>query len=584
MEINKCNHMMPSHSTSDFAKDIREFRRILGEAVYSRQDSLGKESSRLLKILSTKPESEDAESAGFDSKQGKRRERTGPGKDFGPVTRLTPQEVMEFRPERDKFLSAFLGDFADILTYLNDIYLVRCTLQYAIIRKEITDIDCDYFVVRPYRNDLLSPKEIARFLADEFNRAPVLTRNVLKSLSARHGDLSVLYAVCDDRKNKDGMAGRKEPETVIEEAILGLGERQIAFAKDITAYSIGLNNQELVGIDRYLAVSKRISKSSYSLKSFPLNYDVLDALRSDDIEMFYFTPEQRESLQRELKKTIEVLKGRGLFSLDEERAIYGKRVQDVVSQGGETGTLGTPTYASASADTGTESHQATINQVIFNIRTFIINQQNNNFGHRDSDDDNGVGLGQQQSQGQSPGAYQPNAAPNSSEAPSLPEPPQERKRKEQSIKSVVLPEDRMDRPLQYLGEESETAFQRLYRKMNGGYFNCSSLENFTGLFKCPADNTMESYTRIDWIHSSGIRGLLCFLEALYRPNDNVPSNLNRAIASRVFLVKGKEKNLGKNLLYCWGDGKTVDKRHPQEKRIQEFLELIKGTKNALSDT
>ena len=136
---------------------------------------------------------------------------------------------------------------------------------------------------------------------------------------------------------------------------------------------------------------------------------------------------------------------------------------------------------------------------------------------------------------------------------------------------------RVTRPPRYAGEEGEQAFCRLYFLMKDVYFECESLENFTGLFRCPSNEQPESYTRINWIHDDGITGLQCFIEALYRRDEYaIASSVAKGKLSRIFLVDGEEKKLSNNPIYCWHDDKHVhtDKDKEDEKRIRVFLDFI----------
>jgi hypothetical protein len=111
--------------------------------------------------------------------------------------------------------------------------------------------------------------------------------------------------------------------------------------------------------------------------------------------------------------------------------------------------------------------------------------------------------------------------------------------------------------------------------MNDVYFECESPENFTGLFRCPANEEIDIYTKIDWIHDDGITGLQCFIEALYRSDEfaKAPA-IPKSKLSSIFLVNGIRKKLSNNSLYCWGKNKHLIPNHDHEKKIREYLKLI----------
>ena len=136
---------------------------------------------------------------------------------------------------------------------------------------------------------------------------------------------------------------------------------------------------------------------------------------------------------------------------------------------------------------------------------------------------------------------------------------------------------RVTRPPRYAGVDGEQAFCRLYSLMKDVYFECESLENFTGLFRCPPNEQPESYTRINWIHDDGIVGLQCFIEALYRRDEYaIAQSVAKGKLSRIFLVDGEEKKLSSNPIYCWRDDRHAhtDKDREEEKRIRVFLDII----------
>ena len=536
---------MASNPPVDLSGEILDFRRVLSWTLTQKLYDLEKELDRIKlilypeeedismsqpQVLSFTPDAEDysgnqsnlkvvghIDLTQFDPKKGKRRERISGGKVVIPSYCLSSKEAAEVFPERKALLESFLRNAAEDASYVRDCFLLRSTLQYAVIRKEISYLDCDYYVIRPYAGVLPSSDELAEFLVDSYRCARKFTRDILTMLADRHRALPLLDAVCDNPfiygKNPDLDQAKK----VISDAIAGLGSGQVTFRKDMNAIMVALDNYVLQDLGIYISMAKKITRDAFSLVEFPLNEDKIEMLQFGELE-FSTYPEGKDEYLKALTGALHEAEEKGLFSASERCAIIGEEVPVTVLPNGEEPTMPKP-------ETRAESDTVNNNQITIN-------------------------------------ATHPSPTGKQTASP---------------MDRLVLPKDRMDRPLQYLGNE-EKAFPILYTLMNGAFFECSSLDNFTGLFKCPADNTKENYTKINWIHSSGERGLQYFLEALYRKKDDEPSSLKRARASRVFLVNGKIHDLGKNLLYCWGKNKRVDPNHYQEKEIRGYLQLIHKSK------
>lgn len=500
---------MASNPHVDLSDDIRGFRRALlwtlGQMLYD----LEKETGQIEQMLKDRQE--------YDPQKARRRVRISGGKVVIPSYYLSSEEAAEVFSERKALLESFLRNASEDANYVRDCFILRSTLQYAVIRKEITDLNCDYYVIRSYSGKLPSSNEIAAFLVDAYRGEENLTRDLLTTLANRYGAISLLDAVCDNPflRGKDPDFG--QAKKVISDAIVRLGDDQVAFRKDMSAIMIALDNHVLRDLGSYIFTAKKISRSDLSFKVFPLNEDKIEMLQFGQLE-FSTYPEGKDEYLKALTGALDEAEEKGLFSASERCAIIGEEVPVTVLPNGEEPTMPKP-------ETRAESDTVNNNQITIN-------------------------------------ATHPSPTGKQTASP---------------MDRLVLPKDRMDRPLQYLGNE-EKAFPILYTLMNGAFFECSSLDNFTGLFKCPADNTKENYTKINWIHSSGERGLQYFLEALYRKKDDEPSSLKRARASRVFLVNGKIHDLGKNLLYCWGKNKRVDPNHYQEKEIRGYLQLIHKSK------
>ena len=136
--------------------------------------------------------------------------------------------------------------------------------------------------------------------------------------------------------------------------------------------------------------------------------------------------------------------------------------------------------------------------------------------------------------------------------------------------------DRVLRPPRFIGEKGERAFRILFDNLNKVCIEETTYENFAGLFRClPSGQEPTSYSKIKWIAKNGVRSLQCFLEALYRPANNIHADLNKQALSRIFVVDpNKELKLSNNPLYCWGKNKPIIFENSQEKDIMAFLDII----------
>lgn len=141
--------------------------------------------------------------------------------------------------------------------------------------------------------------------------------------------------------------------------------------------------------------------------------------------------------------------------------------------------------------------------------------------------------------------------------------------------------DRVLRPPRFTGEKGERAFRILFDNLNMVCIEETTYKNFAGLFRClPSEQEPTSYSKIKWIAKNGVRSLQCFLEALYRPANNVHADLNKQALSRIFVVDpNKELKLSNNPLYCWGKNKPINFENSQEQDIMAFLDIINNALN-----
>ena len=370
---------MASNPHVDLSGDIRDFRRVLLWNLAQELHDLETELDRVKLFLYPKEEeppksqpqvqsfTPDAENSGnqsdlkvvghidltqFDPKKGKRRERISGGKVVIPSYYLSSEEAAEVFPERKALLKSFLRNAAEDASYVRDCFLLRSTLQYAVIRKEIFYLNCDYSVIKPFEGVLPSSDEMAEFLVDSYRCARKLTRDILTMLAGRHGALPLLDAVCDNPfiygKNPDLDQAKK----VISDAIVGLGSGQVAFRKDMGAIMIALDNHVLRDLGSYIFTAKKISRSDLSYKVFPLNEDKIEMLQF--VELEYST---KDEYLKVLTGALDEAEEEGLFSASERCAITGEQVPVAVLPNGEEPTMpkpetGVPSKEDAPADAG----------------------------------------------------------------------------------------------------------------------------------------------------------------------------------------------------------------------------------------
>lgn len=336
---------MASNPHVDLSGDIRDFRRVLSWALAQDLYDLEKELDQIKLILY--PEEEETPKSQpqvqsytpdadvfkvqsglkvvghidltqFDPKKGKRRERISGGKVVIPSYYLSSEEAAEVIPERKALLKSFLRNAAEDASFVRDCFLLRSTLQYAVIRKEIFYLDCDYSVIRPFGGVLPSSDEMAEFLVDSYRCARKLTRDILTMLAGRHSALPLLDAVCDNPfiygKNPDLDQAKK----VISDAIVGLGSGQVAFRKDMGAIMIALDNHVLRDLGSYIFTAKKISRSDLSYKVFPLNEDKIEMLQFVELEF-----STKDEYLKALTGALDEAEEEGLITQNERRAIYG---------------------------------------------------------------------------------------------------------------------------------------------------------------------------------------------------------------------------------------------------------------------
>ena len=594
---------MANNPHVDLSGDIRDFRRALSWTLTHKLYELEKETGRIEQIIKDRPKepapasesptpqahestsSIDGPIVGhidlrqFDPTKAKRRERIKGGSSIpAPSIYLSSKEAAEVFPERKALVESFLKLAAEDADYVRDCFLLRSTLQYAVIRKEITDLNCDYYVIRSYTGKLPSSNEIAAFLVDAYTSEENLTRDLLTTLAKRYGVFSLLDAVCDNPflrgKNPDLTQAKK----AISEAIAGLGGGQMNFRKDMNAIMIALDNHVLRDLGSYILAAKKITKSDLSRKEFPLNEDQIEMYQFGQLE-FSTYPEGKDEYLKALIGALHEAEEKGRISLSERCAVNGEVAPVVEPTKGEDPAK--PKFETkAGGDTVNNIHIEISATHIEQTTAIQNNQQINNIFNPSATDQ------------ASPEEEAPTVTPDKISSQHLsehgietPTAPMETEPVTPSASPAIevsteesrtIPKSyRVTRPPRFKGDLGERAFRRLFDLMKDVYFECDSSENFTGLFRCPPDEEIEFYTMIDWIHDDGITGLQCFIEALYRSDEYaIAPAIPKGKLSSIFLVNGVRKKLSNNPLYCWGKDKHIINDKDQEKRIRKYLELI----------
>lgn len=375
---------MANNPPVDLSGDILDFRRVISWALTRKLYDLEKEIERIKlilypeeeeismsqpQVLSFTPDAEDysEDQSGlkvvghidltqYGPKKPKARERIGRHRLIMSGYYLSPKEEAEVFPERKALVESFLRNAAEDAGYVRDCFLLRSTLQYAVIRKEISNLNCDYYVIRQYAGELPSSNEIAAFLVDAYGGEKNLTRDLLTTLANRYSALSLLDAVCDNPflRGRDPDFG--QAKTIISDAIVGLGSGQVTFRKDMNAIMVALDNYVLQDLGIYISMAKKITRDAFSLVEFPLNEDKIEMLQFGQTA-FSINLESKDEYLKALTGALHEAEEKGHISASERCAITGEAVPVAVLPNGEEPTMpkhetGVPSKEDAQADAG----------------------------------------------------------------------------------------------------------------------------------------------------------------------------------------------------------------------------------------
>ena len=504
---------MAPNTNNDCSQDILFFRQLITDALSRKLFYFDEGYIPLYRLLIDVPEA-----------QGSKKSRLRKS--------YSPKEAAAQVPEYRDIIRTFLRYADTDREYVNEFFVWRTCLQFAVIKKEITTLDCDFQEIQPYRYSPPIWKKVASFLAHSYWCDKVLTRSFLSNISDRMSSLSVLNAVCDNPfLNKWYVFQQGQAAEFIERVLCNLEEDdKTLFAKEIAPYQVALGLGTLnilLNLNNYYRTAQEITPASISPKDFAKFKEKVDFLPFGK-RTFAAYPEGKDEYRTALNRILATAVEQGHISTSEYDAVTGvAAAQSPFARENEhpestTNVSVIPPQAEPGGDAATGNESTETEEVITpRIQPTVVQSASN-----------------------------PRSVPKSY---------------------------RVTRPPLFVGLEGERAFRLLYSKMKDVYFECDSQDNFTGLFRCPSDETVESYTMINWIHRSGQNGLKWFLEALYRSKRDEKGSAFRMRNefSKLFLVKGKSVNLQDNPIYIWNRNvNSVDANHKHEREIQKFLALM----------
>lgn len=328
---------MASNSHVDHLDEIRDFRRALSWTLTQKNNDLEKELTRVEQILksyegspllrTTTPaspsceEKDDNKKADIDPRTRRRIEMV---LRFTTATlKATYKEELERLEYRLELIRSFWRNTREDMDYVQRFFLLRSTLQFAVMKKRISDLTCDDSIIRPYTVFIPTPNEIAEFLVYYWWYAPELTRWFLSNLSSKYSTLAVLHAVCDNTYNYQIEDERVLAQSRVADMILRLGNVQIDFSKDLSEYMVALNNSVLQCLTSDISIAKKIGKKSFFNSTFPLDEDLINDLKFGSTE-FSTHPEGEDYYHKALTDALNDAEEQGYISQNERNVILGE--------------------------------------------------------------------------------------------------------------------------------------------------------------------------------------------------------------------------------------------------------------------
>ena len=255
---------MAPNTSIDYSQDILFFRQLITDALSRKLFCFDEGYIPLYRLLIDVPEAQG-------SKKSKVRKS------------YSPEEAAAQFPEYRDIIRTFI-QYADTdREYVNEFFVWRTCLQFAVIKKEITTLDCDFQEIQPYRYSPPIWKKVASFLAHSYWCDKVLTRSFLSNISDRMSSLSVLNAVCDNPfLNKWYVFQQGQAAEFIERVLCNLEEDdKTLFAKEIAPYQVALGLGTLnilLNLKSYYRTAQEITPASISPKDFAKFKEKVDFL------------------------------------------------------------------------------------------------------------------------------------------------------------------------------------------------------------------------------------------------------------------------------------------------------------------
>lgn len=299
---------MAPNTNNDCSQDILFFRQLISDALSRKLSELYWAVAHLDQLLEGTTETQASEN--------KKTRKS-----------YSPKEAAARFPEYRDIIRTFIQYAEADQEYVKEFFVWRSCLQFAVIKKEITTLDCDLQEIQPYSKVTPLWRETASFLAKSYWCDRALTRNYLSDISERMSSLSVLNAVCDNPflNRKDVRLGHAA--AFIEESLYNLGEGdQKLFAKEIVAYQVALNLgtlNVLLNLRSYEWTAKDIAPASISPTDLAKFKEKVECLPFGKTT-FATYPEGKEVYRKVLDRILATAVEQGHISQNERNAILGE--------------------------------------------------------------------------------------------------------------------------------------------------------------------------------------------------------------------------------------------------------------------
>ena len=313
----------------DNSSEILEFRKDLSEAISRklRTLELEVEDVKLVKRLIPDMPSDSVigkiDLTQFDPTNVKKRERiksrvvssSVPSESSSVPSEKKTKSDLSFKKLDIECFITVVGAYVD---YVRSVSLLCPTLQFAVLKNRIADLNCECCVIKPYEGVVPTLEEMSSFLVSTYICDSIFTRRLLTRLSNRYNSIVVLSAVCDSLKGKD--IDENQAKERIREAICRLG-KPTAFSEDLGAYIIAMDKSPLYKLSYYIAIAQKVTRASLSSDEFPL----MDQLSED----YDIIEEKKEREQNAFDGFLNNAKLKSSFSEREFNAILGHDVENV---------------------------------------------------------------------------------------------------------------------------------------------------------------------------------------------------------------------------------------------------------------